>query len=267
MCATVCENHVFSNTGINNETGKPYSKSNQLPVADNPVADNIIHSINRKDCVFCGKCVEICPQSALEIKGTEMSVDEVIATVMKDIRYYEQSGGGMTISGGEPLAQHDFTLGLLKTAKENGLHTCIETSGFSPKEKILNCVPFTDIFLYDFKETDDNKHKEVIGASNKSILENLTAINKAGAKIILRCPIVPGQNDRDDHFLAITETANKLTNITEINIMPYHPMGASKAKRIGREVPEYDRKFPTEEQITGWLDKVKENTNKPVIKG
>jgi len=197
----------------------------------------------------------------------EMSVQEIITIVMKDIRYYEQSGGGMTISGGEPLAQYDFTLELLKTAKENGLHTCIETSGFSPKEKILNCLPYIDLFLFDYKETDENKHKEVIGASNKSILENLTAIDKAGAKILLRCPIIPGQNDRDDHFRAIAETANKMTNITEINIMPYHPMGASKAKRIGRTVPDHDRKFPTDDQITGWLEKIKENTNKPVIKG
>ena len=264
MCASVCKNHVFSNTGIYNET-----ETSNLNIARSSGIDetSAMHVINRKDCTFCGKCVEICPQSVIEIKGMIISVDDVIKTVMKDIRYYEQSGGGMTISGGEPLAQYDFTLELLRTAKENGLHTCIETSGFSTKEKILGCLPHTDLFLFDYKETDDKKHKELIGCSNKLILENLAVLNKAGAKIILRCPIIPGQNDHDDHFKAIAEIADRSENISEINIMPYHPMGASKAKRIGREVPEHDRKFPTDEQITGWLEKINKMTDIPAIKG
>jgi pyruvate formate lyase activating enzyme len=194
-----------------------------------------------------------------------MDIQEIIAVVLKDKRYYEQSNGGLTISGGEPLAQYEFTLGLLRLAKENNLHTCIETSGHAPEERLLSLAPYVDLFLYDYKESDDPRHREFTGVSQSLILSNLKAL--AGAEIILRCPIIPTLNDRESHFRAIAETANSHPSITEINLMPYHPLGASKAKRLGKKYPLPDIGFPSEIQIEGWLEAVRLGTNVPVRKG
>ena len=232
---------------------------------------NTKHIINRENCTAenaaCGKCVSVCPQSALEIKGVTMSARDVINIVLKDTRYYKQSGGGLTLSGGEPLAQFDFTQDLLRMAKENGLHTCMETSGYAPVEKLLSIIPYVDLFLYDFKESSDDEHKKITGVSNRLIMENLFAIDKTGAKIILRCPVIPSFNERGDHFAAIAATANALNNIIEVNIMPYHPMGASKAARIGREYPVPQTDFPGNEQIDNWIQTISCMTNIPVKKG
>ena len=240
LCAAACDNHTINETE---------------------------HLINREACSACGKCVYACPQSAFELKGTAMSVQDVIDVVLKDERYYKQSGGGLTLSGGEPLAQFDFALALLAAAKENGLNTCLETSGHAPTERLLAIMPYVDLFLYDFKESDDDNHKKFTGVSHALIMENLFAIDKAGAKIVLRCPIIPTYNQRDEHFIAIADTANGLHNILEINIMPYHPMGASKANRVGREYPIPDIGFPTEEQIDGWIESVSQKTGVTVKKG
>jgi len=239
LCGTICEHHC-----VNEE-----------------------HLINRKNCNACGKCVAACPQSAFEIKGTIMQVPDVMAEVLKDVRYYKSSGGGMTVSGGEPLAQFNFTLELLRLAKQNGIHTCIETSGHAPTERMLALLPYVDLFLFDFKEIDDNNHKKFTGVSNRLIMDNLRAIDAAGAKTILRCPIIPTCNDRDEHFSAVAELACSLQNITEINIMPYHPMGASKAVRAGLEYPIADVGFPTDEQIASWLQAVSSKTEVTVKKG
>jgi len=228
---------------------------------------NKTHEINRADCNACGKCVKICPQSAIEIKGTAMSAQEVIDVVLKDVRYYKHSGGGITISGGEPLAQLDFTLALLRMAKENEIHTCIETSGYAPTNDLLSLVPYVDLFLFDFKVTGDDEHKKFTGVSQDLIMNNLQALNDAGAKIIIRCPIIPTYNDTDVHFNSIATTANTMPNIIEVNIMPYHPMGSSKALRIGQEYPIPDIGFPTDEQKNNWLKTVEGKTDVDVKLG
>lgn len=240
MCVTICPNHRVDETQ---------------------------HTINRKDCKACGKCVEVCLQSALEIKGSEMSAQDIIDIALKDARYYKHSGGGLTISGGEPLAQPDFTTELLRLSKENGLHTCLETSGYASTDRLLSVMPYVDLFLYDFKESGEDEHKTFTGISRGLIMDNLFAIDKAGAKIVLRCPVIPAYNDRDEHFAAIAATANALHNIVEVNIMPYHPMGASKAARIGREYPLADIGFPKDGQIDGWLERVCRDTHVTVKKG
>ena len=245
LCGTVCANHSFGDTTANKKS----------------------HVINRDGCNACGKCASICPHSAIEIKGIKMSVQDVMDVVLKDVSYYKHSGGGLTLSGGEPLAQFDFTLALLRMAKENGIHTCIETSGFTATDKILALVPYVDLFLYDFKASNDDEHKKLTAVSRKRIIDNLHAINEAGAKIILRCPIIPTYNDTDEHFNAIAMTANTLHNIIEVNIMPYHPMGSSKAVRIGQEYSIADIGFPTDEQIDNWVKAVGHDTNTAVKTG
>jgi len=225
------------------------------------------HAINRKDCGACGKCAAACPQSALEIKGSVMPAQDVMDAALKDARYYKRSGGGLTLSGGEPLAQFGFALELLRLAKENGIHTCLETSGYAAAEQLLAVMPYVDLFLYDFKESGEDEHIKSVGAPRGLIMDNLSAIDKAGARIVLRCPIIPACNERDGHFKAIAAAANSLRNIAEVNIMPYHPLGASKAARIGRDYMISDMRFPTEAQIDGWIEKVRRGTDVLVKRG
>ena len=145
---------------------------------------------NLKSCDFCGKCELYCPADARKICGKEYTIDEVLKEIVKDKPFYENSGGGVTLSGGEPLAQYDFSLELLKKAKENGIHTAIETCGYAEKSKILEIAKYVDLFLFDCKETNPELHKKYTGVDNKIILDNLKALSDAGSKIILRCPII-----------------------------------------------------------------------------
>jgi pyruvate formate lyase activating enzyme len=223
------------------------------------------HVLNRAACIACGICTgPQCP--ALEIIGREMEAEGVIAEVMKDKVFYEQSGGGMTPSGGEPLLQAEFSLELLRLAKAGGLHTCVETSGCAAPERITALIPRTDIFLFDYKESDPRLHKEYTGVGNDIIFENLKLIDSLGASVILRCPLSPGKNDRDDHFKGIAETAESLNNILEIHIEPYHPLGESKCERIGRDYPLKGLGFPDNDTVSRWIESVSARTKVPVKK-
>ncbi|MDR0352333.1 MAG: glycyl-radical enzyme activating protein [Opitutaceae bacterium] len=188
--------------------------------------------IRKKSCA--GK-LPFCPSGALARLGAWRSAGEVLETVLLDKPYYDRSGGGLTLSGGEPMLQYEFTRALLLAAKAGGLHCCLDTSGFADFEKYNSLLGCADIFLYDIKEIDDARHREYTGVSNKRILENLRLLDAAGGKTILRCPIIPGHNDRSEHFEAIAALANRLKNILQIDIMPFHPWGRSKARRIGRD--------------------------------
>ena len=224
------------------------------------------HYYDRSECEKCGRCTEICPAMALETVGEQKSVDEVIEAVLKDKAFYDTSGGGMTLSGGEPMMQFDFTLALMKAAKEKGLHTCMETCGFAKSEQFRKIAKYTDIFLYDYKETDSQKHKGFTGVENTLILENLHMLDALGAKIILRCPIIPGLNDTDSHFAGIANTANSLENILEINIEPYHPLGSSKSELLGKEYALSLLSFPEDKNISEWISKISEKTSVKVVK-
>lgn len=222
-------------------------------------------------CTGCGrcKCVTaadrdfVCFNGAKEICGKTVSANEVTAEVLKDKPFYKNSGGGVTLSGGEPLAQYDFSLELLKKAKENGIHTAIETCGYAEKSKILEIAKYVDLFLFDCKETDQELHKEYTGVDNKIILENLKALSDAGSKIILRCPIIPGFNDRAEHFKGISETAEKFIGIEHIEIEPFHPLGESKYSALGREVA--DIPVPSGKTVDKWIKQIGCGTDKDVI--
>ena len=192
------------------------------------------HSIDREKCLLCGKCEELCPSESLEIAGKEMTVEEVLEKVLRDKEFYKNSGGGMTLSGGEPLCHYDFSYCLVKAAKEHGIHTCIETSGFVLKDKLLEIAEYTDLFLYDWKITDEELHKKYTGVSNVAIKENLLALDASGKDIILRCPVIPSVNDTQGHFEGIAEIANTLQNIKAVEIEPYHSLGVSKSQRLGK---------------------------------
>ena len=181
-----------------------------------------------------------CLYGALEPVGKWMSVDEVIEDVMKDLRFFKKSNGGITVSGGEPMMQPDFSLALLKEAKKQGIQTAMETSGFASLEQYKKVLPYVDEFLWDYKETDETKHKKFTGVSNQQILKNLDALYKDGANIILRCPIIPGLNDTEEHFRGIAKRSREMKDLKGVELMPYHKFGVAKDARIGRmEQKEY----------------------------
>jgi len=158
----------------------------------------------------------------------------VIAEVLRDRAFYETSGGGLTLSGGEPLFQPKFTEALLRMAKADKLHTVVETCGWAEWVRFESLVPWVDLFLFDYKETDPECHQGFTGVDNRLILANLRRLYAAGKPIILRCPIVPGCNDREDHFKGIVQLWQEMPGLAGIEIMPYHRMGADKLDRLGK---------------------------------
>lgn len=192
-----------------------------------------MHLFDRTKCVGCFECVNACPTSALEVSGEEKSVAEVITAVLRDAEFYKD-GGGVTFSGGEPFMQSEFLIELLKAAKAAGLHTCVETSGAARIEDMTAAKEYTDIFLYDCKMIAGETHKRFVGIDGILLRENLKQLDKIGARIILRCPIIPCVNDTAEHFAYVASLANSLENLLEINIEPYHTTGIPKAKDIGK---------------------------------
>ena len=191
------------------------------------------HLIDFAKCECCGKCVEACYNKVLKIFGTPMSTEEIMKTVMKDVSFYKTSNGGLTISGGEPMSQFAGTKELLAAAREKGLHTCLDTSGYAPTERYEEIMPYVNVFLLDYKLTDLEKHKKYTGVPNDIIKKNLDYIATHGGTIFLRCPVIPGINDDDEHFEAIAALSQKYDAIEQVNVMAYHDMAKGKVKHIG----------------------------------
>ena len=224
------------------------------------------HIYERSACKACGSCAELCYTGALEICGNSESVDGVMSQVMRDKIFYKNSGGGLTVSGGEPMLQFEFTKSLLEAAKKEGIHTCIETCGFASSDKYRDIAPLIDIFLFDWKLTDPVLHEKYTGVSNTLIKENLLMLDSMGAKTILRCPIIPSINDNKEHFVGIAELANSLKNVIEINVEPYHPLGSGKAEKLGKEYALSRIGMPSQEDIERWIAFISEQTAVPVRK-
>ena len=156
-----------------------------------------------------------------------------MATVSEDLDFYRASGGGVTFTGGEPMLQFEFLLALAKAARAKGIHVCLETSGYGEADTFLRISEYVDLFLFDCKLTDGEKHLRYTGVPLEPIQRNLEVLNAAGASIFLRCPIIPGINDNDAHFSAIGRLANRFDAIREVHILPYHELGNSKRERMG----------------------------------
>lgn len=191
------------------------------------------HALARERCVACGECARECYAKAIETVGRDATVGEVIDEVLRDRPFYETSGGGMTLSGGEPLAQVEFSEALLIEAKREGLHCVVETCGLAGFDRFERIRPHVDLFLFDVKETDPARHREFTGADNGPILENLRRLHDAGSAILLRLPLVPGFNDREDHFEAVGRLASELPRLEGVEVLPYHPLGEGKRERMG----------------------------------
>ena len=210
--------------------------------------DGGVHRIDRTVCEGRGACVSVCPTGALALYGKEVTAAEVMEEVMRDRAFYKTSGGGLTVSGGEPLGQPDFLCELLTLAKQSGLNTCLETCGYTSREVIGRVAPLVDLFLYDFKESDPALHEKFTGVSNERIISNLRYINSLGKRIVLRCPIIPGLNDRREHLVAIADLAASLECVEEINLMAYHLLGTGKYAELGLECATADIPAMTDEQ-------------------
>ena len=219
---------------------------------------NPMHEFNRSLCVGCGACVEDCPTKAVRLYGRTVSVDEVFNEVQKDKVYYDTSGGGVTVSGGEPIFQSEFTGGLLKKCKENGINTAIETSGFADEQSLLSVIEYCDYVLFDVKETDEALHKKYTGVRLEPILRNLEIINERKIPFIIRAPIIPTLNDRKEHFIKLKEICREMKSCQGIQIMPYHTIGSYKYELLGREYACKDITEPTKQEIEKW-NKLLEN--------
>lgn len=223
-----------------------------------------MHDFDRKKCMHCGKCAQVCYSNALEICGEERTAEDIIETVLQDKLFYEESGGGITLSGGEPLLQFDFTLSLLKLAKKNNLHTVVETSGFSGRDlTILN--NFVDLWLYDIKVFPEEEHIKNTGVSNKIIFDNLYQLDNVGAKIVLRCPIIPNINMTKKHFDNLANLANTLNNTIAIHLESYHPLGLSKAGQLGKSETYLNEKFLEPSSLEPFADILRRKTKKEVV--
>jgi pyruvate formate lyase activating enzyme len=187
------------------------------------------------------------PQTGLggKIYGRAMSVEAVMAVVRRDIAFYRASGGGLTISGGEPTFQADFCVALLRAAKAEGLHTCLDTSGCFSAAMRERVRPLTDLFLFDWKATGADRHRALTGVSEEPIRANLESLLEAGAAVWLRCPLVPTVNDQPEHLRAIAELSRRYPALGRVDILPYHRTGAGKWRDLGLEpisdsIPEPD---------------------------
>lgn len=210
------------------------------------------HTFNRSLCVGCGICAVVCPVKALELYGKSITVDEAYDEVKKDKVFYETSGGGVTISGGEPLFQPEFTAELLRICRENGIHTAIETSGFANEGVLLSVIKYCDLILFDIKETDAELHKRYTGAPLTPILENLSIINERKIPFIIRAPIIPTLNDRESHLKALKSLRESMQFCQGIQVMPYHRIGSYKYELLNKKYICNDISEPTKEMIEAW---------------
>ena len=190
--------------------------------------------IDRSLCDDCGECVEHCPTGALREIGHPITVDEVMEEVEKDRSYYRKSGGGVTLSGGEPLAQPQFTLELLKRCFEMNIHTAIETAGYAPWTDLEPVLPFTDLIIYDVKHWDQEIHERMTGVSNCKIIQNLNRLSKTGKEILIRVPLIPGFNLEPKALVQIAKLV-KENNLKHVSFLPFHQLGKSKYRRLSRE--------------------------------
>jgi pyruvate formate lyase activating enzyme len=185
-------------------------------------------------CGLCGACVETCYAQAREMVGQEMTAVQVMAEIEQDVVFYDESGGGVTFSGGEPLSQRDFLLALLRACKKKEIHTALDTCGLATWEALESVHAHVDLFLYDLKLVDDARHREFTGVSNELILRNLRALSEHGHAIILRVPIVPGVNDDDEDVRQIGVLAAALPHLEQVEILPYHHIHVDKYERLNK---------------------------------
>jgi len=206
--------------------------------------------IDRSKCDDCGKCTEVCPANALAITGIDMTLSEVMDRIDKDRLFYRKSGGGVTLSGGEPMLQYEFTLALLRECKNQGLHTCLDTTGHASWEHFREIINYMDLALYDLKHMDSKQSQAITGVPNELILENAIKMAGAGATLQIRIPVIPGYNDSEKNLRETSEFCVKLGKaVTMVQILPYHRLGLTKYERLQRRYELTDVIAPSTETM------------------
>ncbi len=228
-CAAVCQNNCHELTG-----GE--------------------HKLDFTACILCGECARICPNGAMEIIGREETAENIVSIALRDEMFYKTSGGGVTVSGGEPFCQPEFLFEILEACKEHGLHTAIETCGMTNESNIRRAAELCDLFLYDFKLGDDELHRRYTGVSNRQIIANLELLCELGKPVILRCPIIPTVNDNTEYFRAIAGIVNRLSNIQMVEVEPYHSLGEAKSEGLGKESNIFET--PNAETVDKWIAEI-----------
>jgi len=205
-------------------------------------------------CKVCGDCVEACPADARQIAGREMTVAEVLEEVEKDRVFYEESGGGATFSGGEPLCQPEFLAAALDALGTRGIHRAVDTCGHAPQEVLLGLAGSVDLFLYDLKTVDDVRHRQITGVSNALILDNLVALAAQHANIIVRIPVIAGLNDEAPCMDAVRRYLSKI-GLARVDLLPYHEFGMDKYARLGIRLPVEGLAAPSPEYMHDVADR------------
>lgn len=205
--------------------------------------------VDPASCDLCGVCAHQCPGEAMTIVGRQMTVDEVLAEVARDAIFYSRSGGGLTLSGGEPLAQPEFAAELLARYKRSeGGHTAVETCGQADWDEIRRLLPYVDLFLYDIKHMDALEHRRYTGAGNLRILENASRIATSGRRLVIRFPLIPGCNDGEDNVRRTAALARSL-GVERVDLLPYHRLGEPKYTRLDRRYVLAGTNAPSEDRV------------------
>lgn len=212
--------------------------------------DSGARTCDRELCVRCGKCVDGCFAGALEIIGHEVSIEDVMIEVRKDAPFYRTSGGGVTISGGEPLMQSEFTIAILHQCRAEGFHTALDTSGQAPWDVLASVAAHADLVLYDLKAVDSSAHERHTGTGNDLILDNLRRLSGLGVPVEIRMPIVPGLNDSAKDIDAAGELISSLDNVSGVRLLAYHRLAGVKYERLGQANPAVDLRSPDADHMT-----------------
>jgi glycyl-radical enzyme activating protein len=223
------------------------------------------HIVHRERCQLCGKCVQECYAEALVMCGRKYTVEQAMAILREDRGFYETSGGGVTLSGGEPFVQPEFSLALLRACRAEGIHTAVDTSGHIAWATLEAALPYTDIVLYDFKHMDGDEHRRLVGSRNELLLANLRRLSEMGVPIEIRIPVVPGVNDSPNMLADIGRFLGSLNNIVGVRLLPYHRLAGSKYASIGRPntMPEVDS--PSREQMEAAAANLQREGPLPII--
>lgn len=208
------------------------------------------HEINWGNCTACEDCVKSCPTGALSMIGKTMTAQEIMAAALRDSRYYSRTGGGVTVTGGEPMSQAGFTKALLVCAKQHGIHAAIETNGAAPFAQYEELLPYLDLILFDYKATGNEQYRRLTGLDRETVLDNLARLSGKGAKIILRCPMIPKVNVTNEHLDFIAELTQTYASILGFELMPYHALGTAKAKQTGMAVHQFET--PNTDTVLEW---------------
>jgi pyruvate formate lyase activating enzyme len=217
----------------------------------------------REKCIMCGKCTAACSAKALVLSGEKMSVQEVMKEVEKDRPFYDESQGGITLSGGEPLLQMDFAKELLSDCKGKGIHTAVETALNVPWTVVDNIRAQVDLFLIDVKVAHRKKHLETTGLDNKMIIDNLRKLADTGSRIWVRIPVIPGVNDDVEEMKAIADLVSGIKNIESVELLPFHNMAQSKYDSLNMEYKAEGRKTPSKSTLASLIQVLREK-NLPV---